>query len=135
MDKKKELISIIKLYENGQADLQLTLNEINQLTGKEIDEYTIRNYWTYTSLDNFCDTLLTEPITDWQKINDETALLLIKEILADIGNEGIIGRNGDALEKKYNKKTGFVSNLIFYSTFESEKNILEQLKKDTTIYL
>ena len=135
MNKKVELISTIEFFENGQANLEQTLKKIAQLTGKEIDEYSIRNYWTYTSLDNFCNTLLTEPINDWQNIDDNAALMLIIEMIENTANDGILERNGEALEKKYRKTKGFVCNLIFHSEYENEIDILVQLKKDTTIYL
>jgi hypothetical protein len=86
-------------------------------------------------LNNFCDSLLNEPITDWQNIDYSTALLLINEIIENTTNERILERNGTALEKKYRKTTGFISNIIFYSGYKNDADILEQLKKDTTIYL
>lgn len=135
MDKKLELISAINFFEKRQADLEQTLKKIFQLTGKDIDEYAIRTYFTNTSLDDFCDTLLTQPITDWQNIDDAAALLLIKEMMIATASDGILNRNGEALEKKYRKPTGFVCNLIFHSAYESDSEILAQLKKDTTIYL
>lgn len=77
----------------------------------------------------------TEPIADWASIDDARAVLLIKEILANITNDNIVDRNSDALEKRYRKPTGFISDLIFYKDPIDEQAILALLKKDTTIYL
>ena len=135
MEKKTFLMSTIELFESGKTDLTETIKEINHLTGKNVDEYSLRNYWSWTSLEDFCNTLLIEPIYEWESIDDKKALRLIKEILENITNNGILERNGDALEKKYRKTTGFLSNLIFYSNIDNEVEILKQLKRDTTIYL
>ena len=135
INKKIELISTIELFENGQVDLEQTLKKVAQLTGKEVDKYAICNYWTYTSLDNFCDTLLAEPIVDWHTIDEQAALILIREMMKNTANDRILERNGEALEKKYRKTTGFVCNLIFHSEYESDIDILDELKKYTTIYL
>lgn len=76
----------------------------------------------------------TEPIADWADIDDKKALLLIKEILANIAEDNIVHRNEEALEKRYRKPTGYISGLIFQD-ITGEPEILELLKKDTTIYL
>ena len=135
MDKNAELKSVIEGFEAGRIDLITALSRIYELSGKEIDEYSIRNYWTYTSLDNFCDTLLTEPIAHWENIDDTAAIDLIKEILNNLSNDGLAERNSDALEKRYRKTAGFVSELILHKNIDSESDILKELKKDTTIYL
>ena len=135
MDKKAQLKGVLDAFENGKADLQLTLTRINQLTGKNIDAHEIIEYWSYTSLDELCDRLLAEPIVHWETIDDDKALLLIEEILDNTTNDVIINRNSDALEKKYIKATGFISELIMLSDITDRFEILAQLKKDTTIYL
>ncbi|HEY8898636.1 MAG TPA: hypothetical protein VIM79_27595, partial [Niastella sp.] len=105
------------------------------LTGKDCTGPEIRGYYSYTCLDDFCENLLTEPITDWANIDDERALTLIKEILADVTKNNILIRNSEALEKRYRKSEGFISGLIFYQDITDEQAILALLKKDTTIYL
>lgn len=133
--KKVELIKLIEKFENGQLSFDSVKIDINELTGKLVDEHTLKTYWTYTSLNELCDRLLTKPIEDWEKIDDERALNLIKEMLDNTSNDGILERNGEALEKKYNKVTGYVSDLIFHSDITNENEILQNLKKDETIYL
>lgn len=133
--KKAELTKLIAKFENGQISFDSIKTDINELTGKAVDEHTLKTYWTYTSLNEFCDRLLTKPIKDWEKIDDERALSLIKEMLDNTSNDGILERNGEALEKKYNKITGYVSDLIFHSDMTNENEILINLKKNETIYL
>jgi hypothetical protein len=134
MDKQKELIAIIQNWENGGDNIDDTLNKIKTFTGFETDEYTLKTYWTYTSLEEFCEAFLTESIDDWEAIDDDQAKKLIKEIFDNLGKDRIIRRNGEALEKKYRKPSGFVCDLIFQQDLEID-DILVELKKDTTIYL
>ncbi|HUP13099.1 MAG TPA: hypothetical protein VM187_12820 [Niastella sp.] len=61
--------------------------------------------------------------------------ILIRQILADVTRDNIVHRNSDALEKRYRKKTGFISDLIFYQDITDEPAILKLLKEDTTKYL
>jgi hypothetical protein len=130
MDKKETLKSIIQLFEHGQTNLPTTLNSVNQLTGREIDEHEILSYSTYTSLDNFCEALLTPPITNWREIS---ASLLIKEILDNKSNYAILFRNSEALAKKHNKTTGQVTALIYPLLFSDEWTILQQLNDGADI--
>jgi hypothetical protein len=134
MEKQKKLVAIIEKWENGGDDINNTLNKIKALTGFETDEYTLKTYWTYTSLEEFCEAFLTESIKDWETIDDKRAKSLLQEIFDNLGKDGIIQRNEEALEKKYRKPSGFVSDLIFQQDLEIDK-IIEELKKDTTIYL
>src|SRR5436853_5289749 len=106
MDKKTALISTIEFFEKGKLNLQQAKEKIVQLTGRDIDEYAILNYWTHTSLDNFCDIILTEAIIDWQNIDDQTSLILIKEMIQNITNDSLLEKNREALEKKYRKPSG-----------------------------
>ena len=135
MDKKEELKGVVEAYESGKENEQQTLNKIKELTGKDCTGAEIRGYRSYTCLNDFCENLLTEPVADWAAIDDERALLLIREIISNITKDHIIHRNSEALEKRYRKKAGFISDLIFYRHITDEPAILEQLKKDTTIYL
>lgn len=135
MDKKEELKVVIQDYERGKENEQHTLEKIKQLTGQDCTGAEVRGYRSYTCLDTFCEGLITEPITDWANITDDRALLLITEILNNITKDHIIHRNSEALEKRYGKKAGFISDLIFYQDITDEPAILKLLKKDTTIHL
>jgi hypothetical protein len=114
MDKKAALKGLIEAYELGRENEQITLEKIKQLTGKDCTGAEIRGYRSYICLDLFCESLLTEPISDWADIDDDRALLLIREIPANITKDHIVDRNSEALEKRYCKRTGFISDL-FYS--------------------
>ena len=130
MDKKASLKSIIQLFESGHASLPTTLNSINELTGREIDEYEILSYSSYTSLDNLCEALLTDPITTWKKIG---AGSLIEEILNNKTNYTILFRNSEALGKIHNKTTGQVKEIIYPLLFSDEWTILQKLNVGAVI--
>jgi hypothetical protein len=135
MDKKTALKGLIAAFEKGNANVQQTLDKIKELTGKEIEETYLRGDWQGISLDDFCDELLTAPITDWQQIEDNRAQLLIREIFDNVTSSGIVNRNIEALTKRYGKTTGFLSDIIFHTNINDPLEILELLKKDTAIYL
>ena len=135
MDKKERLKSLIELYESRQLDFLQVQHLINEIAGKTISKEEIENYWTYTSLDNYCDTVLIEPIIDWQDIDDTKALVLIEEILNNTTNDGLLMKNSEALEKRYKKASGFLNDLIFQADINNSNEILKELKKDKTIYL
>lgn len=124
MDKKAELINIVQLFENGHANLPTTLSSINQLTGREIEEHEILSYSSYTSLDNFCEALLTDPITNWRETDES---LLIREILNNKTNYAILLRNCEALAKKYFKTTAQVKEVIYSLLFADELTIMQKL--------
>lgn len=128
-------MSLIELYEKRAIDFDQLQLAVNALTRKTITLEEVEEYWTYTSLDNFCETYVVEVIADWQDIDDERAILLIKEILDSIANDGVLMKNSEALEKRYRKPSGFVRGLIFHSEIDRPDEILKRLKKDTTIYL
>lgn len=79
--------------------------------------------------------LSVNPIKNWQTIDDHTAIILIQEMLDNLENDTILDRNGGALEKRYSKTEGTLSDMIFYQDMTNSQDILKELKKDTTIYL
>jgi hypothetical protein len=123
-DKKAVLKNLVLQFENRQADLPATLRNINQLTGREIEEHEMLTWSTYTSLDNFCDALLAEPVTNWREADD---ILLVKEILANKTNYAILLNNSEALAKKYSKTTAQVKEVIYPLLFTDELTILQTL--------
>jgi len=124
MDKKTALINTVQLFENGHANLPATLNSIKQLTGREIEEHVILSYSSYTSLDNFCEALLMEPITNWREADES---LLIREILNNKTNYSILLRNCEALGKIYFKTTSQVKEVIYSLLFADELTIMRIL--------
>ena len=135
MTDKELLKKIIENFENDNIDFESAKKEIELITNKEINEYTLRNYYSWTNLENFCDLLAEKPIENWGEINDERAKKLISELLSEDLPENIFDKNTEALEKRYGKPTGFLHNLIFWNENLNENLILQELKKDKKIYL
>ena len=73
-------------------------------------------------------------IKNWQEIDKPKALSLLEQILLNVNNNVILHRNSEALEKRYGKPSGTVSDYIFHYELSKEE-ILEKLEKDDTIYL
>ena len=123
--------NLIINYENKKSNLKDTIFKINKISYKKIDKNDLVNYWKYTSLDE----LLTKPIDEWEEIDDKESILLIQEILDNLTNDIIIDRNSEALEKKYNKSKGTISNWIFIDDICDSIKILDKLKKNDIILL
>ncbi|MDO5105757.1 hypothetical protein [Capnocytophaga sp.] len=132
---KSELKQAIIDFEDGKTSADETLHKIKQISRQEIDLQRLENYWQAISLNDFCDELLSQPIENWQEITDNQALMLIDEILENIDSDVIINRNSEALEKKYTKEDGFVTELIFGLDMDNPTEILKELKKDTILHL
>jgi len=127
--------NLILDYESGNKKQSETIDSINEITVKGIDEYYLNNYWRSDHLDTVVRVLSIDQIDNWADIDDNRALVLIKEILDDLSDDGIILRNSEALEKRYKKSTGTITDLIFYSNKNSKEEIFSELKKDTIIKL
>lgn len=132
---KSELKKVIVDFEDGKFPVEEALSKIQKITGKEIDSYTLENYWKSVSLNDFCDELLSLPIENWREITDSKALELIQEILENIESDAVIYRNSEALEKRYGKEEGFVEGLIFNFEIDTAEEILSKLEEDTILYL
>ncbi|MCK0157915.1 hypothetical protein MWU65_12030 [Cellulophaga sp. F20128] len=124
---------IILDLENGKLDVATALFQIKKLSDKEITEYDLCNYWRSEGLDEFVRTLAMPELENWNKIDDERALELIKEMIEKISDTALMVRNSTALEKRFKKSSGTVMELVFQTGMEIE--ILSELKKDTTIRL
>lgn len=136
MTKNENLIrEIIFDFESGKIDSEHAVLAINMLASYKIDIYSIENYWRSENLDDFVRKISIEPINDWQTIDDAKAIILINEILDSLGNDAILKRNSDALEKRFAKTTGSISSMIFNNDISDSVEILKELKKDTRIIL
>lgn len=136
MNKKYEaLISILKAFENGEFNIGETLKKVNSITSRVVEKDEILEYWSYTSLDELVELLLIPSIENWHDIDDNRAIFLITEIINNIGNDSILERNSDALEKRYSKPSGSLLDWIFYDDVIEPEIILERLKKDDVIFL
>ena len=134
-DKEKKLREIIADFENRKIDGQIAIELIKDLTGESIDIGYLAEYWESEDLDTFIEKLLVEHIEDWQSIDDKRAIELIIEILENHNKEGIIIRNSTALERRYGKSSGTVVRKIFNANIPDAKIILEDIKKETRIFL
>ena len=126
---------IILDLENGKLDIKSVLFQIKKISNKEVTEYELENYWRSDGLDEFVRTIAMPELEDWNKIDDERALKLIKEMIEKINDTALILRNAKALEKRFKKSSGTLMELVFQKGMESEGEILIELKKDTVIKL
>jgi hypothetical protein len=134
-NEKKQIKLLIEQFENGKIDAQTAIEQINELAEAKISYYELISYTSYTDQDAFIEQITKKTIENWQEIDDKKAILLIEEMLQNLADIAIIGRNSEALEKRYGKPTGKVSDYIFYEAIITSQDILMELKKDTKIYL
>jgi hypothetical protein len=134
-DKEKQLRQIINDFENGKIKGQSAIDQIKSLTGETVDIHYLSEYWEVESLDDFVKKLLIEPISDWKDIDDKRAIELINEIKTNRTDDSIVIRNSDALEKRYGKTTGTVRIKIFHEDITEPFKLLDELKKETRIFL
>lgn len=131
----KKVKDLITAFENDEISFDDTKKSIFDLTGKKITKYDLHNYWRSTDLNNYVHRLIEDPIIDWKDINDEKALILINGILDNIGNDIIFDVNSEALEKRYSKPSGTLSDWIFQDDVSNSSELLNLLKQDTTLLL
>lgn len=131
---KPQVTAVIESLENEEITEAVALARIRELTGRDVDADWLRNYWRSESIEDFVDRLCTEPIRDYERITDTEALALIAEYLQTQSP----GR-GDSIEtalcRRFGKPAGTVSDLIFQRDLSDPSRILEELKRDTRIYL
>lgn len=134
MEYLEEIKLIIQKYESKEVELCDVITRIKSLTGKDVSQYDLDNYWTYQDLKSFCKELAIEPIKNWKDIDDSMARIIIQEILSNITDDSVISRNCEALEKRYGKPQGTVGNMVLYEELTKEE-ILIELKKNNIIQL
>ena len=61
--------------------------------------------------------------------------MILDESLESIGDDAVLQRNFEALEKRYSKPTGRVSNWIFQDDITDSNELLRLLKQNTSIAL
>ncbi len=131
---REEVTKIIQAYENGEMDLENAAARISAVTNKEVTPFELGTYSSHQSMEDFIQILTFKPIENWEKIDDARARDLIVEMFVMIESHVTQARNGEALEKRFGKPEGFVSDLIFFQEMDVE-DILGELKKDTVIRL
>ena len=132
---KNKIKELIIGFENGKETAEKTVENINELSSVKIDVDFLRDYWRSSDLESFVELISISEIENWTEIDDEYAEKLIEEILNNLGNDALINRNSTALEKRFKKPTGTMSDWIFYDDITDRTKILELLKTNTTIQL
>ncbi len=122
-------------YEENKINIDNSLIIINKISSLKVQKSDLTNYWKHSSLDDFVNTLLVSPIENWESIDDKKALILIKEILNNFSNDAIILKNSEALEKKFKKPSGYVSDCVFIENISDPDKILKKLKEQDVLFL
>ena len=73
-------------------------------------------------------------MVDWKSIDDKKAIQMLTEIFDNIDNDDLLFEYMTALETKYRKPEGTISDFIFYDDLTIEQ-IMVKLKIDTVTYL
>jgi len=131
----KKIKNLIIDFENEQITLKYALIEINKLSFKDITKIDLVSYSGYTTLHNFINSLIVVSIKNWNEIDDHKAIYLIDEILCNLNNDVVIDKNSEALEKRYKKPTGTITDWIFYQEITEKMELLKKLKTNDIIQL
>ncbi|WP_299527084.1 hypothetical protein [Winogradskyella sp.] len=132
---EEKLESVIKDYEDDKISTDFALQKIHKISHKRISAYELDNYWKSKSLEDFIKQLAFKPIEDWALIEDNQAIHMINVILKNLDRDELIAEYGEALEKRYRKPSGTLSDLIFYDDLNNAELILKKLKTDTSTRL
>ena len=131
-DKVKKLV---QAFEAKQISVEKAVEEINKISVKPVDIEWLTTYWNAIDLDEFIDLLTFPEIENWNNLDDESSIKLIEEALENISRDALFQRNTEALERRYSKPEGNISDWIFHDDIDNPNEILDLLKKDATIYL
>jgi hypothetical protein len=122
-------------YEHNLISPENALESINAMSNTLVDKEWLDSYWNSMSIDEFVRLISISPIENWKELTDSDSLKLIVEILDNITDNAVIQRNMSALENRYSKPEGTISNLIFYKDINNPTEILNRLKINTSIAL
>lgn len=131
---KDRVTEIVEAFENGSLTESEALATLHELTGKTVAADWLRNYWSSESIEDFVDRLCAKPIIDWEQITDDAALALIDEYLKT-DSPGRRDSIETAIARRYGKAEGTLCDLVYQRGLADPRTILEELKKDTRIYL
>lgn len=129
------ITKLILDYENHLISPEQALESINALSNTPVDREWLDSYWNAMSLDEFVRLISIQPIENWKELTDNDSLELIVEIFDNLTDSAVTSRNMTALEKRYSKPEGTISNLIFYQDITDPTEILNRLKVNTSIAL
>ncbi|MEM7037335.1 MAG: hypothetical protein AAF570_10170, partial [Bacteroidota bacterium] len=107
----ENLQDIIQRFEHDQISFDEAKAAILASTGKEVDEYALRNYWRSESLNSFARRLAQSPAEI--PLDDGDVAKLVKELFENLNDDAIVEANCEALEKRFAKPPGTVSDWIF----------------------
>lgn len=133
MEKANKIRELITDFESGKISSDYALSEINKYSNQSVDIDWLYSYQSSIDLDMFIRILTIEPIVDWQDIDDKRAIILLEEIMSNLGDDALLQRDFEALEKRYSKPTGRISNWIFHEDINDTTELLKLLKTNTSI--
>lgn len=135
MEKSKKVQQLIEAFEAGNISSETALSEINTISNIEVDLSWLCSYNSSIDLETFVRILTIDPIIDWKEIDDKRAIIILNEILDSLSDDAVIQRNFEALEKRYFKSTGTISDWIFQDDINDPKELLRLLKTNSSIIL
>jgi len=127
--------SLVIEFEKNQISSEFALEEINKYSNQRVDIGWLSSYQSSIGLDMFVRILTIALIEEDCIINDDKAIVLLQEILNNIGDDALLHMNFEALEKRYSKSTGTISNWIFYEDITDTSYLLKLLKTNSSITL
>ncbi|MBE7501236.1 MAG: hypothetical protein HS113_13205 [Verrucomicrobiales bacterium] len=131
---KAHVTAIVESFEAEEITEAEALAKLQEITGRVVDAGWLRHYWNSQSLRDFVDRLCAGPIADWQQLTDDDAIRLIAEYF-QTESPGRRDSVEDALDRRFGKPTGTLRDLIHQRDMSEPATILEELKRDTRIYL
>ncbi len=130
---RNEVKEVILDFENKRISYEEAAGRLTEMTGRSVGRDQLLGYWSAMSLDDYVSVLIEADIENWQELDDEATLTLIREVLEGrYPSEGRLESILEALKKRYSKPG--VSDLFFYRNL-SDHEIFRELKKDTKLYL
>ncbi len=131
---KQLVMDIVQSFEKGELPEEAALTAMEQILGRPVDASWLRNYWRSESLEDSIDRLCAAPIQNWASLTETESVSLIAEYL-ETESPGRQESIQTALERRFRKPGGTLSDLIFQRDLCDPVTILNELKIDTTIYL
>jgi hypothetical protein len=131
---KPQVTSIIESYEAGAVSEAAALTRLHEITGRVLEAAWLRHYWRSESLEHFVDRICAPPIADWHQLTEGDTLALVVEYF-QTESPGRRDSIEVALDRRFGKPSGTLSDLIHQRDISEPSRILEELKRDTRIYL
>ena len=133
-DLKTQVAAVVESFEDETITEAEALTQIRELTGEQIDGDWLRTYWGSESLEQFVERLCSKEIPNYSLITDTVAIELITEFLKT-KSQGRRDRLDEALARRFGKPGGTLRQLVCKQDMSDPNAILNELKRDTRIYL